>query len=213
MGVETMEDFILGLLMGNQLTAYELHVAIKNNYKDVCSDSIGNIQRALKKLHEKGHVSLEEVKEGKVVKKIFSITKEGRSRFLEWLRHPVAINKVKNMELGRLLMLGFLSPLEQLENIEKVVADLKEEQIYLQKIKEEIEALESGGEEVRTAFYEKSKTYLDELIQSVSYDSFASIQKSTSKFSTLVLKFAIDANRFELDWFENLRVELAGEIC
>lgn len=213
-----MENFILGLLMINRFTAYEIHSVIKNNYEGICSPSIGNIQRALKKLHEKGFVSMEEVMDGKVVKKIFSITPVGRTNFMTWLNNPIDLLKAKNLEIGRLLLLGFLTKEQQLANIDIAIKDHIEAYGYLKAVEEAIaerladEEASGGREQFMLNLYADNKEYIDELMDSVEEDDFLTLFNSMSKFANLTLKLAIDETKFTLKWFENLREELAAEV-
>ena len=210
-----MEHFILGLLMVQKFTAYELHILIKNNYEAVCSSSIGNIQRALKKLHEKGFVALEEVRDGKVVKKIFGITPGGRASFMEWLNNPIEIMKVKNMELGRLLLLGFLTKKQQLANIDIVIRDLKAACEYIKAIEKSVEMqmekFGSNEQAARLAFFNENEEYIEELLDSVETDDFLELLENVNKFGIITLKHGSAEMHFNLEWFENLRKELAEE--
>jgi len=212
-----MEDFILGLMMIRKFTAYELHIEIKNNHVDICSSSIGNIQRALKKLHGKEFVNLEEVHEGKVVKKVFGITPAGRERFMNWLNNPLDLLKAKNMELGRLLLMGYLTEEQQLANIDCTIAAYKKSYEYVIAIEEAVKAQEAEEtanaslEQARIALYEQNKDYFDELMDSVEETDFLKLAYSINKFSMLTLKLGIDEIKFNLNWFENLRKDLAAE--
>ena len=51
------------------MTAYELRNVIRNNFKSMCSDSLGSIQAALKKLLMLEMVTFEELVEKGVNKK------------------------------------------------------------------------------------------------------------------------------------------------
>ena len=208
-----MEYFILGLLMVRKLTAYELHTMIKKNYQSICSHSIGNIQRALKKLHEKGLVTLEEINEGKVVKKIFSITPEGRGRFMKWLNNPIEITKAKNKEFGRLLLLGFLTKEQQLANIESVIQDLKDEYNYLTAIEATFDPQigECNDKTVQSAlatYFTEPTEYIEELFDFVETNDFLELARNISKFRFLTLKLGIAEVKFHLEWFECVRDEL-----
>ena len=212
-----MEDFILGLLMINKSTAYELHTLIKNNFEGIYSHSIGNIQRALKKLHEKEQVTLEEVHEGKVVKKVFGITPAGRTRFMTWLNKPIDLMKVKNMALGNLLLLGFLSQEEQLANIDKTISDYKEAIAYLELVEETVitqheMATEQGGvEKIYLEHQKNNEPYIAQLMDAVESDDYFALMHSVARFQKITLRFGMDQIKFELDWFEKLRKELTEE--
>ena len=211
-----MEDFILGLLMPNKLTAYEVHQVIKNNYEGVCSSSIGNVQRALKKLHEKGFVKLNEIMEGKIVKKRFEITKDGRRQFLKWLTSPLQITRANNMETGKLLLLGFLPPAKRIEMIEGQIADLKEELEYLQAIEASVEErLAQFGNsriEIWKAHVEANKDYMDELMESTGAKDIFTVLDDIGKYAELTLRLGLDEAKFNLDWFGKLRDEMVAEM-
>ena len=68
-----MDKIILGILMLNRMTAYEIKNVIKLSYKSICSDSLGSIQAALKKLFDLDMVTFEEVVENGVNKKRYAI--------------------------------------------------------------------------------------------------------------------------------------------
>ena len=211
-----MEDFILGLLMVHKLTAYEIHIMIKNQYQAICSYSLGNIQRALKKLHEKGFVILSEVSEGKVVKKIFAITPAGREKFIDWLKSPIAVTKAKNLEIGKLLLFGYLSPKERIERIDLQIIDLKAELEYLEAIEiaiqAQIEALGTTEIEAQIAYAEANREYIDELLDSIEENDILKLSADISRFAILTLKLGMAEAKFNLDWFENLRKELVEEL-
>ena len=208
-----MDYFILGLLMVRKFTAYELHTMIKKNYQRICSHSIGNVQRALIKLYEKGLVTQEEISEGKVVKKIFSITLEGREEFMKWLNNPIEITKAKNMEVGRLLLLGFLSKEQQLANLESAIQDLKTEYEYLLEIKANFESQfgeygDQAAQVVFATYFSDPNEYVEELLDSAGSDDFLELARNISRFRFLTLKLGIAEVKFHLEWFENLRDEL-----
>ena len=208
-----MEDFILGLLMVSRLTAYQIHIAIKTNYEGICSSSIGNIQRALKKLHEKGYISLEETQEGKVLKKNFSITLEGRKRFMQWLSEPLDLLKVKNMEHGRMLLMGFLSKEKQMENINITISKYKEAYNYMKSIEEDYKKL--SKEEINSIVckqYEENKEELDKTISFVGKEDHFDLFANIRKYSAATLKLGIDEIEFSLKWFENFKKELEKEM-
>ena len=212
----TMEKFILGLLMVYSYTAYELHVLIKNNYQGICSHSIGNIQRALKKLAEAGSVTSVSVVDNEVNKKIYTITPEGRKVFLEWLDHPLEIQKSKNMEVSRLLLMGFLDDEQQMARIEEAIEETKKEYEYLLAIKE---AHEEGlkrfsqfeSNEALTKAYlaqvgkRVGEEFINELVQSSPVDSFQETLVRVNKFGELTLQFGLNECEFILNWLIKLK--------
>lgn len=47
-----MDKLILGLLMIKHFTVYEIRQVMRQNFSSMCSDSLGSIQAALKKLSQ-----------------------------------------------------------------------------------------------------------------------------------------------------------------
>ena len=100
-----MDKIILGILMLNRMTAYEIKNVIKLSYKSICSDSLGSIQAALKKLFDLDMVTFEEVVENGVNKKRYAITELGQAELLEWLKIPIDNSKTRNIELAKIIFL------------------------------------------------------------------------------------------------------------
>lgn len=95
-----MENIILSLLLLKSMTIYEMRVFIQQNLSTVCSDSLGSLQSAIKKLLNKNHIVLREYLENGVAKKQYSITEDGIIQFKDWIGTPMNLQKIKNMEDG-----------------------------------------------------------------------------------------------------------------
>ncbi|MCL1863087.1 MAG: PadR family transcriptional regulator [Defluviitaleaceae bacterium] len=198
-----MEDFILGLLMVNKITAYQIHQLIKNNYEGICSSSLGNIQRALKILHAKGFVIFTE--EGK--KKIFEITNDGRKQFMSWISSPPRLTKAKNMETGKILLLGFLSPEKRLEMVDAQIKEIESELEYMLAIEAVVEEQEKSVDikEFRKNHVAQNKEYFDEVLKVTEKEDVFSLFEDISKFAILTLRYGIDEIKFHLEWLKNIK--------
>ena len=133
-----MDKIILGILMLRRMTAYELRNTIRDNFKSMCSDSLGSIQAALKKLLSLKMVSFEELVEKGVNKKRYAITDAGEKILMEWIKIPIDISKTKNIDAGKLLFMGYISKSEQKNLINKIILSLEEEYTALKNLKESI---------------------------------------------------------------------------
>ena len=80
-----MNNIILDILMMRRMTAYELRSVLGEHFQSMCSDSLGSIQAALKKLLQLGYVTYDEVVENGRFKKRYAITKEGRQSLIQWI--------------------------------------------------------------------------------------------------------------------------------
>ena len=122
-----MDKLILGLLMIKHFTVYEIRQVMRQNFSSMCSDSLGSIQAALKKLSQQGAVTYSEYVEKGKMKKEYAITASGRFLFLEWLKTPIDMSKNKNMDLGKFLFMGYLPKKEQLQMLDLTIEGLEVE--------------------------------------------------------------------------------------
>ena len=77
-----MDNIILGLLLLQSRTIYQLRERISQGLNLMYSSSMGSIQAAVKKLLNNKHISYKEVVENGKYKKIYSITDRGRQETL-----------------------------------------------------------------------------------------------------------------------------------
>ncbi|UWD49462.1 PadR family transcriptional regulator [Clostridioides difficile] len=200
-----MDKIILGLLMIKKLTIYELRSIIEINFTSMCSNSMGSIQAAIKKLLEKKMIVYEEFVENSVNKKFYTLTNEGKECFLEWVQTAMISGKMKDMELSKLFFMGFVPTKKRLPLIESYLVDLKKEKEHLENIKKQ----DSNTAKLQYIDYiEKNKIEFNHFLQ-VSENS--NIQKEVQDiidFELLTLQFGIDRTNFEIEWFEKLKNKL-----
>lgn len=192
------------------MSAYELHIIIKKNYQDICSSSIGNIQLSLKKMGETNLVTYHEINESKVLKKMFSITIEGREHFMSWMNSSIEINKAKNIEIGKLLFMGFLKKEKQIEMIEATIKDLEEDHKYLSSIRKIIE-MENNDNQIFTNYLNANDKYRNELLASTQQADLETCLNNVSTSGSFTLQFGIDVAEFQLNWFKDLKTKIERE--
>ena len=129
-----MENIILGLLLLQDRTIYQLRKRINEGLNLMYSCSTGSIQAAIKKLLKNGYITVSEKKENGKLKKIYSITESGKNCFDDWLSRPIDIEAAKNPELSKIYFLGFAEKESRKKLIEKHIADLKNLRRELEKI-------------------------------------------------------------------------------
>lgn len=120
-----MEHIILSLLLLKGMTIYEMRTYIQQNLSTVCSDSLGSIQTAIRKLLEKGYISVNEYVNNNMLKKQYSITGKGVTHFKEWIGTPMNIQKMKNMEEGKFFFLGMASKEKRINFIKDYIESLR----------------------------------------------------------------------------------------
>lgn len=198
-----MDKIILGILMLRRMTAYEIRNVIKNNFKSMCSDSLGSIQSALKKLFELKMVTYEELVEKGVNKKRYAITDVGQEALIEWIKIPVDTSKTKNLDFGKLLFMGYVSKSDQKKLIDKIILSLESEYAELKKLKESIVA----EEEIATLEnYLFTDIEYEERIRRLNNGNDISENiKEISKFTLATLDYGIDMTVFNIEWFKKLK--------
>ncbi|MBP3610348.1 MAG: PadR family transcriptional regulator [Lachnospiraceae bacterium] len=122
-----MEHIILSLLLLKGMTIYEMRTYIQQNLSTVCSDSLGSIQAAIKKLLEKAYIEVEEYIDNNMLKKQYSVTEKGVIYFKEWIGTPMNIQKMKNMEEGKFFFLGMASQEKRIAFIKDYIKSLNAE--------------------------------------------------------------------------------------
>ena len=198
-----MDKIILGILMLRRMTAYELRNTIRDNFKSMCSDSLGSIQAALKKLLSLKMVTFEELVEKGVNKKRYAITDDGEKILMEWIKIPIDISKTKNIDAGKLLFMGYISKSEQKNLINKIILSLEEEYTALKNLKESIN-FESERLEIEN--YLLTDTEYQKRIKNLNKKNNISENiKEISKFTLASLDYGIDAVDFNIRWFKKLK--------
>lgn len=202
-----MDKLILGLLMIKSFTVYEIRQVMRQNFSSMCSDSLGSIQAALKKLSQQGAVTSSEYVEKGKMKREYTITASGRILFLDWLKTPIDMSKSKNMELGKFLFMGYLPKKEQLEMLDLAIDGLEIELREFEAVKASIQFAEE--QQQVQAYLEQHDHLATELLE---VSQTANLTESISQlgyFEMKTLEFGLDSARFQLNWFTDLRKQLS----
>ena len=202
-----MDKLILGLLMIKHFTVYEIRQVMRQNFSSMCSDSLGSIQAALKKLSQQGAVTYSEYVEKGKMKKEYAITASARILFLEWLKTPIDMSKNKNMDLGKFLFMGYLPKKEQLQMLDLTIEGLEVEVQEFEAVKDAIRFTEE--QEKVKAYLEQNSHLATELIETSQAADLAESISQIGYFEMKTLEFGLDSARFQLDWFTKLRQQLA----
>lgn len=192
-----MDIIILGLLMLQNCTMYELKKVIETNFTNISSSSIGSMQAAVKKLLSKNMISFSEYVEDSVNKKVYKITDEGKKYFSSSISEPM-IYKEKNMELSKFFFMGFAQKSKRLELIEAYIAELKKELATLEQIKSATGTQPEFDEDYLSMLKQKGAVE----IQTVSD------MQEIAFYQLAMLDLSIDKIKFEIQWFENFKKKL-----
>ena len=192
--------------MLNRLTVYEIRMIIQKNFFGVCSDSMGSIQAAIKKLLAGEMVEFEEYVEKSVNKKRYSITAKGREAFQGWVETPAELSSATNMELGKLLFMG-LMPTEKCNKvIAQIIADEErelEQHLVLQESIKEISIEEAY--KAMLAYWEMDPEYHKGIQDAIGSTNDITNIDGIVRFQELALQYGIDYMKFNIEWFKKLK--------
>lgn len=197
-----MDKIILGLLMIKQLTIYELRNLIETNFTSMCSNSMGSIQAAIKKLLDQNMIVYKEFVENSVNKKVYTLTDTGSDSFLKWVQTSMSAGKVKDMELSKLFFMGFVPAMNRRSLIEAHLADLKIEKAQLEHIKKQDF---SKNKLQYSAYIEKDHIQKNLLQNAIGHTTLKDGIDDITEFELLTLQFGIDRVNFEIEWYEQLK--------
>jgi len=103
-----IEHVITGMVLHKPLTGYELKKEVESGIGNFYKASYGSLYPALKKLTDKGYVTLTEQTQVARLKKYYMATEAGKTAFLEWLMAPVDIGSGTAAILAKIYFFGEL---------------------------------------------------------------------------------------------------------
>lgn len=192
-----MDIIILGLLMLQNCTMYEMRKLIDTNFSNISSSSTGSMQAALKKLADKGMISFTEHVENSVNKKVYSITQDGRSYFMDSITTPM-LHKEKNMELSKFFFMGFADADKWDGLIDAYIAELNKELNRLERLNA---ALPPRNE--------IDRDYIDSLRREGLADEITDeLAVNIAAFQYATLDLSMAQLKFQINWFGNFKDDL-----
>ncbi|MDF2803086.1 MAG: PadR-family transcriptional regulator [Anaerocolumna sp.] len=140
-----LEYIILGFLLKNDLTGYDLKQRMTKSTSFFFDASFGSIYPALKRLQEKKFITSQEIKDGGKTKNIYHILQEGEEYFKLWLLRPVEFSKTKNDFLVKIFFYKHLPKETAITNLNRLIEtatpflnQLKEQKLEIESFKEKI---------------------------------------------------------------------------
>lgn len=170
-----MDNIILGLLILESRTIYQLRDRINKGLNLMYSGSLGSIQAALKKLLNNDYITFEETVENGKYKKVYSATESGKQSFLKWVNAPMEKQSAKNPELAKIYFMGFSDKQNREKNIREHLSYLKEQYAVL-----------------------------NEICQSADHIDIPQNKKDIFNYQLLSAMYGRDFIKFNIDWYEEL---------
>lgn len=199
-----MDKIILGILLIQSMSIYELRGYIQKNLNSFCSDSMGSIQAALKKLSCNHEIECCESFEHGVTKKTFSITEEGILKFEHWIGSPVSFAKCRDIEGSKLFFLGMSSDETRMKMLQTYLNDLLAEQKHLQEIARFIEDTKDGVIERNVKRYEEDALLSEKLMEVSKKQNLEEVISNVYRYQLNTLEYGLKKCEFDIAWVREL---------
>jgi len=180
-----MTDYIIiGMVLHEELTGYDMKKEIDSTIGNFYKSSYGSLYPALKKLTEKGYLTMTEQMEGNKQKKYYKATNFGKAFFLDWLSEPINPKVSSDDHLVRIFFFDELSR----DIREKRFQELE---FYSQQMLQQLEGIEKElAEEIANNdnYYYRMSTLYFGLLSATTTIRFIKHIKEQRPFSKLVVK-------------------------
>ena len=103
-----IEMMLLGFLMDSEKTGYEIKKYMENSTHYFFKTGFSSIYPKFKKLEKEGWVQVtQKIRNGKL-NKVYTLTDDGRTIFLDWLKTKPEISRIRDEALLKIFFFDFL---------------------------------------------------------------------------------------------------------
>ena len=199
-----MENIILSLLLLKGMTIYEMRAYIQQNLSTVCSDSLGSIQTAIKKLLEKEYIDVEEYIDNNMLKKQYSVTEKGVIYFKEWIGTPMNIQKMKNMEEGKFFFLGMASKEKRIAFIRDYIESLGAEYDKLCQIQQLVNNTKDSVIETNVIRISKEPVLTEHLLRVSEETDLKDVVSNIYDYQIYMLEYGLARLKEDITFYEKI---------
>ena len=199
-----MEYIILSMLLCKAMTVYEIRNYIIKNLTTVCSNSLGSIQTAIKKMLSKGYIEVREYVENGLNKKKYSITDKGLSEYKNWVGTPINLSKMTNMEESKLFFLGIAPKEKRISFLTAMNKDLEGQLKALTAIKGSTLNAKEAIIDDNVRNISKETKYVDNLLSVSNEKDLKAVLLNTYDYQMELLEYSIERTKFDLSFYKNL---------
>ena len=199
-----MENIILSILLLKSMTIYEMRAYIQKNLSTVCSDSLGSLQSAIKKLLGKKYIIQNEYVENGVRKKRYSITEDGLTKFQQWIQTPMDLQKIKNMEEGKFFFLGIAKKESRILSIKSYIKSLQSEYEKLLSIQEMVERMKDNVIANNVERIQKEKDLTKHLLEVSGAKTLETVVQTIYDYQIYNLEYGLKRLRDDIDFYKEI---------
>ena len=211
-GEHNLENIILSLILLKPMTIYEIRAYIQQNLSTVCSDSLGSMQAAIKKLMEKGYVIVTEYVDNNILKKQYSVTAEGVNYYKDWIGTPINVQKMKSMEEGKFFFLGIAPGEKRVTFLKSYISDLEEEYKKLLFIKDYVDKTQDTAIKMNSKRIKDDPALVSNLLTVSGEKSVEKAVTNIDNYQLYMLEYGLEKIQADLKFYNKiLNRELKGE--
>ena len=195
------------MLLCKAMTVYEIRNYIIKNLTTVCSNSLGSIQTAIKKMLSKGYIEVNEYVENGLNKKKYSITDKGLTEYKKWVGTPINLSKMTNMEESKLFFLGVAPKEKRIAFLVTLNKDFEEQLQALTAIQEFALNAKEAVIKDNVSNISKESKYVNNLLSVSNEKDLSAVLLNTYDYQMSLLKYGIERTKFDLAFYKNLLKE------
>ncbi len=192
------------MLLCKAMTVYEIRNYIIKNLTTVCSNSLGSIQTAIKKMLSKGYIEVREYVENGLNKKKYNITDKGLSEYKNWVGTPINLSKMTNMEESKLFFLGIAPKEKRISFLTAMNKDLEGQLKALTAIKESTLNAKEAIIDDNVRNISKETKYVDNLLSVSNEKDLKAVLLNTYDYQMELLEYSIERTKLDLSFYKNL---------
>ena len=197
-----MENIILSLLLIKSMTIYEMKLFIEKFLFAACSNSLGSMQVAIKKLLLKEKITFSEYEENGHKKKEYRITEIGVEQFLNWMQSPLNWNKGKNMEESKFFFLGMLPRDARIKKLMQIIEDTEKELKALREIQSFIEMTKNTMVETNVARMIQDERLVKNVLLVSGEDTLDLAVQNIGNYQCYMFEYGLKKVETDLEFFK-----------
>lgn len=202
-----MDKIILSLLLLKSMTIYEMKGFISQYLGSACSDSLGSLQAAIKKLLAVNQIAYREYVDKGLNKKEYRITDSGVDAFKKWIETPMNFQKAKNMEESKFFFMGIAQQETRKKLIRSYIDSLKQEKEKLLYIQYLVEATKENVIEKNVERISKDEELYSHILQISMDDKLEDTVLNIYQYQIFCLKYGLEKIQFDIDFFQKILIE------
>lgn len=199
-----MEYIILSLLLLKEMTIYEMRTYIQQNLSTVCSDSLGSMQTAIKKLLAKEYIDVKEYRDNNMLKKQYSVTAKGVLCFKDWIGTPMNLKKMKNMEEGKFFFLGMASKEKRIAFIQEYIESLRNEYEKLCQIQHFVNNTKNDVIENNVTRISKNTVLVEHLLSVSEESDLKNVVSNIYDYQIYMLEYGLRRLQEDMAFYEKI---------